>query len=953
MHYFYNNYEVSKTKLYETKPLANEPASSGERRSVFTEETGNAAKSVELAELAELAKQFGLTTGQLQELLNKYPGFTGLSADKQRACVEAMKQQADVPSEPAAPDEAPKPAIEPYVGDNDIERIPFQDSAEKDIAPIVQNKYTADGDCYDVQAFSNLGSAEEMFEEYSYHYARNKYIGEVTGEQWDVDAWDNLSEQQQQAQIQEVQKELKEKYAVFKNLTGKEANEDGAKAVLESKMIELQAANESRRTLNEYVSLDGAERSSITMEMLRVKVGNNIKLTDMEQRIYDEGELGLNSLKFYLKTEKGLSDDDINNLDEMDLHMYANGEGRTRVNMAEAEKSYLQNKRQNNEPLTDFEKNRLDFLENKFATEISESFGERLGEPTRLGQEIQEDSEWASLYVNASPDDRAALEAQYALAKYKDDPGKITEFLKDAFECGDTREVMALLSLAENNPEIAEAIANSENVDILNVGAHNAEILGDAAGTLAHTLRGLEKTNSEAGVILGKAVVNSASEEQLVAVSKETAQFQSLEVQQATVDRAYKMENSEFATAVAENIKKYSSQETINYMAVNADKAREEIQNMFLDVAVRDNPEALKAAINAGTVERFAPQNQVEAFKTLQEGAETLLDEKEAVDYEKKLVDSISRCDVSNQLEMHNQVLTSKYSEIQVYAASQIYTYDKSVQAEALNAVYSTGNTEAVEAANNQVDAMKSVESAVETQTKAKAELHMPELVRLWVEEQLRKAQLRESAVESNKETEEESSEEEEVSSDGSMSVTSVVKKYIEEFNNLSTQGKYNKICSDIKGWPLHTKQKALEEIAKYHPYLLNMLIDTYGIDLFKSFGDIGYTNRNCVMQKLLETSKGQSDAIQYVLQYRNLFSDEIYNQVCALKKAEEGTSNDYLEEGTPSSEFSEQEYAYTTDPLSFQSNRGNIISKYGEDDGDPGYNALRKFNMQDYCWVV
>lgn len=76
---------------------------------------------------------------------------------------------------------------------------------------------------------------------------------------------------------------------------------------------------------------------------------------------------------------------------------------------------------------------------------------------------------------------------------------------------------------------------------------------------------------------------------------------------------------------------------------------------------------------------------------------------KDAIKYSNALSDQIQYCAKENQLAMHNEMMTSKYSEVQQHVAGNIKNYDPTVQADALSTVYRSGNEKAIATAVNDV----------------------------------------------------------------------------------------------------------------------------------------------------------------------------------------------------------------------------------------------------------
>ena len=93
---------------------------------------------------------------------------------------------------------------------------------------------------------------------------------------------------------------------------------------------------------------------------------------------------------------------------------------------------------------------------------------------------------------------------------------------------------------------------------------------------------------------------------------------------------------------------------------------------------------------------KYSSKNQVQVSRSVMEASEKFGDD-DAVKIQKTLADQIELSDKENQLEMHKEVMSSKYSEVQEHAASNIRNYDPSVQSQAIDVVYESGNTKALE----------------------------------------------------------------------------------------------------------------------------------------------------------------------------------------------------------------------------------------------------------------
>ena len=90
---------------------------------------------------------------------------------------------------------------------------------------------------------------------------------------------------------------------------------------------------------------------------------------------------------------------------------------------------------------------------------------------------------------------------------------------------------------------------------------------------------------------------------------------------------------------------------------------------------------------------------QTPVFKAAHSFINKQFNENDAIKYSKALADQIQYCDKDNQLTMHNDIMQSKYSEVQEHAAANIKDYDPAVQGKALDSVYATNNDKAIDAA--------------------------------------------------------------------------------------------------------------------------------------------------------------------------------------------------------------------------------------------------------------
>lgn len=115
-----------------------------------------------------------------------------------------------------------------------------------------------------------------------------------------------------------------------------------------------------------------------------------------------------------------------------------------------------------------------------------------------------------------------------------------------------------------------------------------------------------------------------------------------------------------------------------------------------------ENERTIKTA--AAVYDTFGKDFEVYSAQKIAQSAEAILPEDEAITVLKIAADTNTRCDASNQAEIHKIFVNSKYDEVAEHAASNIYKYDESAQADAIKYTYETNNQKAIDACNGQIE---------------------------------------------------------------------------------------------------------------------------------------------------------------------------------------------------------------------------------------------------------
>ena len=152
------------------------------------------------------------------------------------------------------------------------------------------------------------------------------------------------------------------------------------------------------------------------------------------------------------------------------------------------------------------------------------------------------------------------------------------------------------------------------------------------------------------------------------------------------------------------------------------------------EAAITGDKDAAAHASENGSVSKMASENQNDAFDLLYNRLNEYFEGDDAIKYLNNLSDQIQDCDKSNQLDMHNRMMGSQYSEVQEHAAGNIGNYDPSVQSDAMDSVYATGNQNAVETALNSLGA----NTAPVTKGYIQDEAGVPDMIKSAIQDKIR-----------------------------------------------------------------------------------------------------------------------------------------------------------------------------------------------------------------------
>lgn len=144
---------------------------------------------------------------------------------------------------------------------------------------------------------------------------------------------------------------------------------------------------------------------------------------------------------------------------------------------------------------------------------------------------------------------------------------------------------------------------------------------------------------------------------------------------------------------------KNANHDTQIYIAKISSLATEGAGAHYVDIAGKNSSKAAAYISENGIIAQLSAKDQTEALVATRANIEKHFKGQKAIQYSNSLADQIQNCDKNNQLAMHNEMLNSKYSEVQEHVAGNIKNYDVSVQSKAIESIVATGNVKATEVA--------------------------------------------------------------------------------------------------------------------------------------------------------------------------------------------------------------------------------------------------------------
>ena len=714
---------------------------------------------------------------------------------------------------------------------------------------------------------------------YVMEYAKNMFLYGSPSHQ--LEEWNELSKEQIADYIKEndiesiANKLLKKSVNTLRGFSISISGDNSAEALLQLKMLELQAANSKGMSVEEFNQQDEMTQCLDIIDMISQKEDKS-KLTATEKFALNQAETIKKAIlsHFAKICEETGKQVDIPDLDKLSYtEMFNILKDTNQVNkVATWLETYLSEKSENGEKLTDYEQVTLKIL-SAMPSYLLEMFGTNLGKISLLDEEAGNDEKLQEKYANASYTEKAELAANYFVEHYGDNPEQFMAYLKNALECGNIVQVQALVSKLSNNalPEcykalIAKMDGNKDFVAILTSMVDHKNMKNSDAAILQVKLSNLNDEairNGDAAVEKANDVeqkyLSDCNQEQQLEISKNLGQC-SERSQILTVECIFSSENQAIMNdSTAEQISKNvaelgcdSAKDVVVQSAKN-DKISSNRRSRIFSAMVKADKTgySAKRGVEEHVVATLDKADQKDVYVVQQQAIDSYLQKDEAIKYGKALADQIVECDSSNQAALHSISTNSKYEEVAVYAASNIHKYAESAQAEALKISYATNNQRIIEAATVQLPKMSetavaAIKEVVAVQIKAMEERHSASMIDEYAIRQIKK-QLGFDVDTSKPE------------------YKTKLEAYIAELKKLPRTELYRRIIVDMQSWPTDIQSSFLEAIVKYCPQLFSMMLEKYGIKLLSSFGQINVLTKNEILTQMLKSPSQRSEAISYI----------------------------------------------------------------------------------------
>lgn len=653
-------------------------------------------KAPETEQVKRICEKLGLTQDQFLKLCSKIPGFELLSENEQLKIINNKSSE--------------------VVVNRTDENVSADEQKNSQQTAETEQKVIENG-VFNHKVYSKM-PLENKFNLYASELAKNKFLYSADDNKKTLEQWEALTPEQQKALIDAEIKNLNKSNS--KELFGDST--DAISKYFDRKMTPLQVAN-SLGVNYEKFSKDLSDKQTDAIDAIHKYIFNQDESTRSDdQNLYMKENAFLSKavVAAWTKSDKDngeyVTDGSIEyNLPGSKITQRLKELGKT---PAEVELEYLKGKQNLNKE----ELEKIKILEehmNSVASILSRA-KERAQNPADYGRmEALQKTEYGELLNSAQGTDEKAmvLNAYIANSTKNMSPDEKAEFvaeLADELLNNPTNiELVQILhhtTLQKSTLHEKRAMASATDgaaaeLNAANIGDYSTD--KTSLGNIVQAQNQIAETDAKRAEGLKLNTINNATEGQVVVLQEPYSRDKSINVQRANKNRVFTLENPKNQKLAIENIKKNSDEKIIAEAAAEADKLHKDYQVEGLKTLTKGSKLATEAANKSEVVTRMSKQNQTEAFKVMKGNIEELYDkDEEAIEQLNTLSDQISKSHKDNQLDMHNEIMQSKYSAVQEHAAANIKDYDPTVQSKAIDTVYQTKNEKAIKAVVENLEKM-------------------------------------------------------------------------------------------------------------------------------------------------------------------------------------------------------------------------------------------------------
>lgn len=682
-----NNVKINQTGGAQDRSVANAGTSTSGNVSIF-QNNDEAVK--------QLCNKLQISKEQLGILLGLYPDFYTLDPAKQAEIVKNNVTSLSVNNET----------------DKDVNITNSNDKPNSSDAGNVDKPEVNEQPAFNHKEFSNL-SVQEKVNVYALELAKNKFLYQGDNKK-SIEDWNSLSDDERNSLVKN------EFEALTKDKSKDLYDEKDISTYFNSKMTKLQTANYLEENIDDFSKSEGKFIAASKHDYLFSLDKENLS---KGQNAYIENQYVLSKAVIQACKDKGdktYADGVDYNLaeDEINAKFGKDGilNGTTKI---EVQMKYLQDKLNKGIRLDETEQAQYNRLNKFINSEPGKAYLDTVKymsshpeEQVNYGRlDALKKSEFGKDFEAAgNTEDRAFVAKAYlkkatANLSPEDKARFINEFKTELMNDANNAELISdiysyVIETSDDKTQtvLAQETKSSGSADL---NAMNAgKFRGEALISLAITHEEMLKDDPDHAEMLAKGTMGNLDDAKFKIVSHIYAGSKSIKIQNDHVDRAYGAEDVNVQKEALTNTNNLSALEVRIKAGLRLDEAHKDNQIPLTEEFSQDK-EVAKAMNEDGTIIRYDKDNIATASHILRTRFEQDdFSKDEAVNQLNILADNIKEVKYADvQLEMHNDIMQTKYSEVQEHVAGNIKDYDPTVQTKALETVLASGNEKAIDAA--------------------------------------------------------------------------------------------------------------------------------------------------------------------------------------------------------------------------------------------------------------